>query len=146
MKRVWLLAAVLVGGVALPCWGAGPCAASGEPAAVVQAQVEAYNRHDVEAFLNCYAEDATVEWLDGHMAPAKGMSALRAEFGFLGKIPAAGAGYGVDVMSRTITGPTVANVEHLRGLPPGASAMPDMLVIYEVREGKIVHAWFAPSK
>jgi len=37
-------------------------------------------------------------------------------------------------------------VEHMRGLPPGAPPVPDTLVIYEVRDGKILNAWFAPAK
>ena len=74
------------------------------------------------------------------------MAALREEYGFLAKIPAAGAGYGVDLVTTTVTGPTVANVEHVRGLPPGAAAVADTLVIYEVRAGKILNVWFAPAK
>lgn len=132
--------------VAGPCWAAPTCSSSSDPSIVVQAQVDAYNRHDIESFLSCYADDATVYWLDGHKAPVKGMKALRDEFAFLAKIPAAGAGYGVDVVGKTITEPTVANVEHVRGLPPGAPQMPDTLVIYEVRNGKILNAWFAPAK
>ena len=138
--------AVLLSAVAAPCWAAPMCSSSSDPAAVVQAQVDAYNKHDLEAFLSCYAEDATVYWLDGHKSPAKGMKALRDEFAFLAKIPPAGAGFGVDVVMKTLTGPTVANVEHMRGLPPGASQVPDTLIIYEVRNGKILNAWFAPAK
>ena len=138
--------ALLLAGAAVPGFASTGCGASSEPAAVVQAQVEAYNRHDVEAFLSCYADDATVTWLDGKKATVHGIEALRKEFGFLAKIPAAGAGFGVDVVAKTITGPTVANVEHMRGLPPNAPPMPDTLIVYEVRDGKIVNAWFAPAK
>ena len=128
---------------AVPCFGA--CGASPNPVDVVQAQVEAYNRHDVEAFLDCYADDATIYWLDGHKQPVKGRDSLRAQFAFLGKIPPAGAGFGVDVLMKSVTGPTVANVEHTRGLPPNAKPVPDTLVLYEVRNGKIVNCWFAPA-
>jgi uncharacterized protein (TIGR02246 family) len=128
---------------AFPCFAT--CSVSPNPADVVQAQVEAYNRHDVEAFLSCYAEDATIYWLDGHQQPVKGMDALRAQFAFLAKIPPAGAGFGVDILTKAVTGPTVANVEHTRGLPPNAKPVPDTLVLYEVRNGKIVSCWFAPA-
>jgi hypothetical protein len=131
---------------AVSCSAASSCSSVNDPAAVVQAQVEAYNRHDVETFLSCYADNATVYWLDGHKQPAKGIKALHDEFAFLGKIPPAGSGFGVDVVTKTVTGPTVANVEHMRGLPPGAAPVPDTLVIYEVRDGKILNAWFAPAK
>ena len=146
MKMLLHLVPVLLLSASFPCWAATPCATSSDPAAVVQAQVDAYNKHDVDAFLSCYADTATITWLDGHKAPAKGATAIRAEFAFLAKIPPAGAGFGVDIVSKTITGPTVANVEHMRGLPPNAPPVPDTLVIYEVRDGKILNAWFAPAK
>jgi hypothetical protein len=129
-----------------PCRGATTCSSSSDPVAVIDAQVQAYNNHDVDKFLSCYAENATVYWLDGHKNPVKGMKALHDEFAFLSKIPPAGAGFGVDVVMKTVTGPTIANVEHMRGLPPGAPPVPDTLVIYEVRDGKILNAWFAPAK
>ncbi len=146
MTCLRFVVAVLVLAVAAPCWAAPTCSSSSDPAAVVQAQVDAYNKHDVETFLSCYADDATVYWLDGHKLPVKGKKALRDEFAFLGRILPAEAGFGVDIVMKTITGPTIANVEHMRGLPPGAPQMPDTLVIYEVRNGTILNAWFAPAK
>jgi hypothetical protein len=145
-KSLPLIPILLLAAAAVPCLAAPSCGTSSDSAAVVQAQVEAYNKHDVDAFLSCYADNATVTWLDGKKAPVQGTDALRKEFAFLGKIPAAGAGFGVDIVMKTITGPTVANVEHMRGLPPNAPPVPDTLVVYEVRDGKIVNAWFAPAK
>ena len=145
--KIWCFALLsLLSAIPVQSWAAPQCGPSSEPAAVVQAQVEAYNKHDLETFLSCYADSATVYWLDGRKAPVKGMDELRAEFAFLLKIPQSGAGYGVDIVAKTITGPTVANVEHVRGLPPGAPPRPDTLVLYEVRDGKIVNVWFAPAK
>ena len=83
---------------AAPCWAAPACSSSPDPAAVVQAQVEAYNRHDLDTCLSCYADNATVYWLDAKKPPVKGAKALRDEFAFLGKIPPAGAGFGGDVV------------------------------------------------
>jgi putative hydrolase of HD superfamily len=145
-KSLRLAQILLLSTAAIPCWAAPACGTSTDPAAVVQAQVDAYNKHDVEAFLTCYANNATVYWLDGKKVPAKGIEALRTEFAFLGKIPPAGAGFGVDIVAKTVTGPTIANVEHMRGLPPNAPPVPDTLVLYEVRDGKIQNVWFAPAK
>jgi hypothetical protein len=122
------------------------CGTSQDPAAVVRAQVEAYNRHDLSAFLSCYADAAVVYQLDGSSPPAKGMEELKKLYAFLGRIPAAGAGYGVDVLQTVVTGPTVSNLEHVRGLPPNAPPPPNTLIVYEVRKGKIQNVWFAPSK
>jgi uncharacterized protein (TIGR02246 family) len=146
MKTFQLLSVLVLASAAVPCVAAPTCGSSVDPAAVVQAQVEAYNKHDVDAFLSCYADNATITWLDGKKPPVQGTEAIRKEFAFLGRIPAAGAGFGVDIVTKTVTGPTVANVEHMRGLPPNAAPVPDTLVIYEVRAGKIVNAWFAPAK
>ena len=146
MTSLDVMPTILLLAVAAPCWAVPMCSKSSDPAAVVQAQVDAYNKHDVETFLSCYADDAAVYWLDGHRPPVKGITALRDEFAFLGKIPPAGAGFGVDILMTTATGPTIANVEHMRGRPPGAPQVPDTLVIYEVRNGKIANAWFAPAK
>ena len=137
---------LLAAAVAMPCSAAATCGGSPEPAAVVAAQVEAYNRHDVKAFLSCYADNATMYKLDGSKAPVQGTEALRKVFAFLEKIPADGAGYGVDIVVKATTGPTVANVERVRGQRPGAAPVPDTLVIYEVRDGKILNVWFAPAK
>ena len=144
-RSLWLVQ-VLLFVAAAPCSAVTPCGSSSDPAVVVQAQVDAYNKHDLQALLNCYADNATVSWLDGRKAAAKGTKALHDECAFLAAIPPAGAGFGVDVVTKTITGPTVANVEHMRGLPPGAPPVPYTVVIYEVRDGKIVNAWFAPAK
>jgi putative hydrolase of HD superfamily len=145
-KTLPWVASLLLAAAAVPCCALPTCGNSTEPAAVVQAQVEAYNEHNVEAFVSCYATNVSIYWLDGKTPTVKGLDALRAKFAFLGRIPAAGAGYGVDILTKTITGPTIANVEHLRGLPPGAPPQPDTLVIYEVRDGKILNVWFAPAK
>ena len=137
---------LLLATAASRCVAQATCGNSSDPADVVQAQVEAYNKHDVDAFLACYADDATIVMLDSKDSPTQGKEALRKKYAFLGKIPPAGAGFGVDVVMKTITGPTVANVEHTRGLPPNAHPVPDTLVIYEVRSGKILNVWFAPAK
>ena len=48
------------------------CGKSTAPEAVVQAQVEAYNAHDIERFVQCYADDITIHDLSGKTPPVKG--------------------------------------------------------------------------
>ena len=51
-----------------------------EPEEVVQLQVDAFNAHDVEAFLATYAEDAVASGGDGMDAPVAGRDALRSHY------------------------------------------------------------------
>ncbi len=51
---------------------------------------------------------------------------------------------GVQIVQRTLTGPTVIDKEHVVGMPSG-KVVPDMAAIYEVRDGQIVKVWFPPS-
>jgi len=54
--------------------------ATAEPEEVVQRQVDAFNTHDLEAFLATYAEDAVAGGGDGMEAPVRGREALRAHY------------------------------------------------------------------
>ncbi|KGI78063.1 nuclear transport factor 2 family protein [Oleiagrimonas soli] len=133
-----LAAAPVYSATAATC---GTTTATSSPAEVVQAQVDAYNAHDIEAFVACYAEDARVIDLSGKRPEVKGQAALKQTFAFLGKVP---KNFGVDIVKRVVDGPVVIDLEHLHGLPPGKHA-PDSLAVYEVRNGKIVKLWFPPS-
>lgn len=48
----------------------------------MQAQVDAYNAHDVEAFLACYAVDAEVRTPEGHVV-MRGHDEMRQRYGTL---------------------------------------------------------------
>lgn len=138
--RTVLLAALLAS-ASLPAAAAcGNTSATSSPAEVVQAQVDAYNAHDLAAFTACYADDARVIDLSGKRPERKGQAALKQAFAFLGQAP---KGFGVDILKRVVNGPVVIDLEHVRGLPPGKHA-PDSLAVYEVRDGKIVTLWFPP--
>ena len=50
-----------------------------EPTEVVQAQLEAYNRHDLEAFVSWYAPDAQIRHADGRLL-MEGTDAIRARY------------------------------------------------------------------
>jgi hypothetical protein len=51
-----------------------------EPEDVVQRQVDAFNAHDLEAFLATYAEDAVASGGDGMGEAITGRAALRAHY------------------------------------------------------------------
>lgn len=128
---------------ALPAMAAtcGHTSAASSPTDVVQAQVEAYNAHDLEAFAACYADDARVIDLAGKRPEVTGQAALKKAYGFLGRVPKA---FGVDIVKRVVHGPIVIDLEHLHDVP-GGKRIPDAFAVYEVRGGKIATLWFPPS-
>jgi hypothetical protein len=50
----------------------------------------------------------------------------------------------VQIVQRTVVGPTVIDKEHVVGLPSGKT-VPDLAAVYEVRDGLIVRVWFPPT-
>ena len=126
----------------LPSLSAMACGKSADPVQVVQAQLDAYNAHDVDAFAACYADNVTIVDLAGKDPVMKGISALKQEYAFLAKVP---KGYHVQIVQRTVTGPTVVDHERVLGLPAG-KGQPEAIAIYEVRDGKILNVWFPPSR
>ena len=111
------------------------------PAAVVDAQFAYYNAHNVEAFASCYAENVEMVYLDGSRPAIQGRAGILTAFAFLKTMPRE---MGVQIVQRTLTGPTVIDKEHVVGMPSG-KVVPDMAAIYEVRDGQIVKVWFPPS-
>jgi hypothetical protein len=118
------------------------CGHTQDPVQIVQAQVDAYNAHDLDAFAACYADDATVTDLSGKRPVIHGSATLKTTYSFLSKAPKA---FHVDIVQRSSSGPIVVDHERLIGLPP-EKGQPEAFAVYEVRNGKIQNVWFPPSK
>ena len=97
------------------------------PEAVVQRQVEAYNAHDLEAFLATFAEDVQLE---RHDAVTEGIEAMRARYG---PIFAAGR-CRAEIVARMRQGDWVVDHEIAYGLGPEPVRV---LAAYRVRGGVI---------
>ncbi|MCX7513513.1 SgcJ/EcaC family oxidoreductase [Frateuria sp. STR12] len=121
----------------------GSTTPASSPSEIVQAQVDAYNAHDVEAFAACYADDASMTGLSGKRPPVKGKAAIKQAYA--GLIARQTQAFHVEILDRTASGPIVVDLERLHGLPPGRQ-LPDSFAIYEVRDGKIAAVWFPPAK
>ncbi len=117
------------------------CAASDEPREVVKAQVEAYNDHDLDGFLACYAGDAAIIDLTGEQPVVRGQSDIRKTYAFLDHMP---EGAGVEIIDRIISDTIVVDMERFVGAPEGV-VIPDAVAVYEVRNGKIQNVWFPPA-
>ena len=118
------------------------CTDSKDPRSVVQAQVEAYNRHDIELFASCFSSDVKIYDLGSSSPSTQGIDALKKEYQFLNKVP---KDFKAVIEKRMVHGPIVIDYERITGRQKGKE---DILVfaIYEVRDGKIKNVWFPPSK
>ncbi|TMP63893.1 hypothetical protein CWB77_01835 [Pseudoalteromonas sp. S1610] len=107
----------------------------------MQAQVEAYNAHDIELFASCYSSDIEMQHLTGDIAQTVGKKELVKAFQFLKTVP---KGFKVTIENRVVNGPIVIDYERIQGLGEGREDML-VVVIYEVRDGKIKSVWFPPA-
>lgn len=121
----------------------GPvCGDTARPIDVVQAQVDAYNAHDLDQFLACYADDAALYDLSGKQPVVHGRSAMREIYSFLERVP---DGFQVDIIDRLVSDAIIVDTERFVGLPEGVQ-WPNAVVVYEVRNGKIQNVWFPPAE
>ena len=127
--------AFLPGHVMASC---GNTSSSSDPAEVVDAQFAAYNAHDLDSFAACYADNVSMIDIAGKNPPIKGMAELKMAFAYLSRKPPGG---GVEIIRRIVNGPVVIDQER----PLGVKDKPDLIAIYEVRNGKIQNVWFPPS-
>lgn len=104
--------------------------------ATVQKQVDAYNAHDIDAFISFYAPDAqTIDFSTGQILDKNNSEIKNAYSDLFKKIPKLRC----VIKSRIIQGEYVIDKESVTGTGvPEASAT----AIYHVKNGKIVKVWF----
>ena len=109
------------------------------PEAVVQRQLDAYNRHDLEAFMATYREDAKVWRMPTTTPTLDGAAAIRAFYrDSRFNVPALHA----ELVGRSVVGRKVADHERVSGLKPVPT---EALAVYEVVDGRIANVWlYAP--
>jgi len=110
------------------------------PESVVQRQLDAYNAKDVAALLATYADDAELfEHPDKLLA--RGAAALRERFTARFSEPNLHAA----LQRRIVMGNFVFDHELVtRTFPEGAGTL-EVVMIYEVRAGRIVRSWSLPG-
>jgi hypothetical protein len=103
------------------------------PVTVVQAQLEAYNRRDIDSFCALFAEDAQLFELGAPSPMTAGKSALRARYQALfDQSPELLS----VVTNRSALGRVVVDLERITGRN-GVADPVDFLAIYEVKNGLI---------
>lgn len=111
------------------------------PAAVVQAQLEAYNAKDIDALMQTYAPDARQYALHGELM-ARGHEQMRPRYLERFAEPDLHA----RLVSRSVMGNFVTDLEVItRNFPEGLGTL-EMLCVYEVVGGRIVCASFASGE
>jgi hypothetical protein len=111
-------------------------ALSADPEAVVQRQLEAYNARDIEALLATYADNAQL--FEHPSKPlAIGTAALRERFVARFQEPNLCA----TVLHRAVLGNIVVDYEEVSRTFDDGPATIRLMMIYEVKGGKIARAW-----
>ena len=108
------------------------------PADIVQAQLEAYNPRDLDAFCDLFSADAEIFELGASAPSSAGIGAIRARYAELfAQSPLLHS----TVLTRTALGRAVVDLERITGRL-GSPVPIDMLAIYEVVESRIRRVHF----
>jgi len=106
------------------------------PESVVQRQLDAFNARDIDALLAVYADDAQLFEHPSKLV-AQGSAELRERFTARFQEPNLRAA----LLQRIVAGSMVVDHEKVtRTFPEGAGQI-ELVMIYEVKEGRIAKAW-----
>lgn len=104
--------------------------------APVARQFEAYNRHDLEGFAACFAEDVRCYRMPAEAPALQGRAALAA---FYAEHRFNNPTLRAELISRTVVGNTVFDHERIHGL---GDQVVENMAVFEVRDGLISATWF----
>ena len=111
-------------------------AADARPVEVVQRQLEAYNAHDLAAFMATYSESIRLYRLPNAAAAFESKAAMAEFYGqHRFTIPDLRA----EILNRMVLGNKVVDHERVHGLPEGVI---EAVAVYEVTDGLIESVWF----
>jgi hypothetical protein len=114
-----------------------PALATTGPEAIVQAQLEAYNARDLNAFLATYAENAELFEHPSKLL-ASGMAQLRERYAARFAEPNLHA----VVVKRIVMGNFVIDHEKVTRMFPAGPGTLDAVAMYEVEGHRIARVWF----
>ena len=112
------------------------------PEALAQAQLDAYNLRDIDAFCDCYSADVQVYGRDGALA-LDGAAAFRASYA---EAFAAWDEFGAAVDRRVVDGDRVIDHERWWRARPGERREGRVRVTYTVRDGRIAVVRFTEDE
>ncbi|WP_172194657.1 nuclear transport factor 2 family protein [Saccharibacillus qingshengii] len=103
---------------------------------LAQRQLDRYNAHDLEGFLEVYAEDAKLYRLPDGALIAEGRAAMRERYRQRFEIDKVHA----KLVNRMVIGSRV--IDHEEVTQAGSDTRTQAAAIYETQDGRIVAAWF----
>ena len=106
------------------------------PETVIQRQLEAYSSRDVDALLAIYAGDAQMFEHPATLV-ASGSAAIRERFTARFREPNLHA----KLLNRMVMGSIVVDHEQVTRTFPEGPGQLELVMIYEVRQGRIIKAW-----
>jgi hypothetical protein len=107
------------------------------PEMLVQQQLNAYNAHDLEAFLEPYAENIEIYSSDGKLL-MKGKDEMRRNYSFVTKTPHLYC----RLINRIVSGNTVVDHEEIWSAP-GPTNLRYGIAVYVIDKGKISRVYFS---
>jgi len=106
---------------------------------VVQSQVEAYNKGDVEKFLECYSENVqTIDFSSGKVIESGLVEMKKSYTGLFKQFPKLNC----QIKTRIVQGDYVIDQEIITGIGDNSIIG---TAIYQVLNGKIIKVWFLLS-
>lgn len=107
---------------------------------LAQRQLDAYNAHDLEAFVACYHPEVEVRDFPAGTLRFQGHAELRARYGPMFENPALHA----HLVSRTALGPLCIDTERVEGIREGEDV--SAIAIYECEGESIRRVWFVRER
>lgn len=107
------------------------------PSDLAQAQLDAYNARDIDAFCKVYADDVVFYDLVSGAETCSGIDAVRERYGAMfERSPLLHC----SLVHRMVCGPMVIDEEHVSGLRE--DGIVHAIATYETSDGRISRAWF----
>lgn len=107
------------------------------PDVIVQQQLEAYNQHDLDAFMGVFHGEASVWRLGAPKPVADGFDEVKKLYE---KVFADSPNLHSTVINRTIIGNTVIDYERITGRNGGDQTL-YLVMVYQIEDGKIKRAY-----
>lgn len=119
-----------------------PAQAAESAEAIVRAQVAAYNRHDLDAFVDAYSDGVTIYRIHGAAAPSSisGKAALR-EYYRSERFNR--PGLRAQIVHRSVLGNKIIDHERIFGL---GSIPTEAIIVYAIEQQHIAAVWVFGSE
>lgn len=106
------------------------------PTEIVQRQLDAYNAHDIDRFVDCFSDEVRLFRMPTEVPDIVGKTALRA---FYAEHRFSIASLRAELLNRIAMGDKVADHERIHGM--GEHPV-EVMAVYQISDGAITSVWF----